>query len=63
MTTTTATVATGYATTRTRAHHERTWGHSANAPHSAQAQWRLGIAAYWLEMASIVSLSNDQNVG
>src|SRR4051794_19561683 len=57
------TVAIGYMTTSTFAQRRRTSGNSTSALHSDQAEWRLGIAAYWFESFLRPPESNDQNVG
>ena len=51
----------GYATIAYCAHRRCSTGYSARAHQIAQPMWRLGIAAHWLEMASMVPLSKDQN--
>src|SRR3954452_18243069 len=52
-------VASGYRTSRNRAQRRRISGHRAQVHHNDQPMWRLGMAAYWLEILATVPESND----
>ena len=47
---------------RALAHHVRRAGTSTSVHHVAQAKWRLGMAAYWLEILLMAPESNDHRL-
>src|SRR6478735_6478947 len=59
----TLTVSIGYSTASDFDHQCLSRGTSAHAHQSAQQQWTLGIAAYWLETFFIAPELKLQNVG